>query len=159
MLRARPVMKWIAALLAIGTTGCASKAPYEGKSVAQLEAMLRDDDPARQVQGAFGLSRLGDKALPALPALMHALKNGKVVVRENSALALGKLGPAGKDSVPALTEALDDSEWTVRRQAALALAQIGPDARSAKERLERLAEDQNKRVADAAREALKRIQR
>lgn len=150
-------MKRIVTLLVIGAAGCSSKPPYEGKSVAQLEAMLRDDDPVRQVQGAFGLSRLGDKALPAMPVLLHALKHGKVLVRENAALALGKLGLAGKEAVPALTEALDDSEWTVRRQAALALAQIGSDARSARERLERLAEDENKRVAEAAREALKQF--
>ena len=46
--------------------GCQTRRPYEGKSAAELERMLRDPDPARQVQGAFGLSRLGPEARHAL---------------------------------------------------------------------------------------------
>ena len=45
--------------------GCRSRAPHEGKSAAQLEAMLRSADPAVQAQGAYGLSRLGAEARPA----------------------------------------------------------------------------------------------
>jgi HEAT repeat protein len=144
-----------ALLIVVTMCGCTSKPPYEGKSVAQLEAMLRD--PARQVQGAFGLSRLGEQALPALPALVEALKKGPVLVREYAALALGKIGPAGKEAVPGLTDALGDPEWTVRRQGALALGHIGPEGRSAQGRLEKLAEDENHLVREAARTALKAI--
>src|SRR5690348_4790731 len=55
------------ALLAIG---CQRRAPYEGKTVAQLSAMLRDPDPAVQTQGAYGLSRLGADAKAAVPSLI-----------------------------------------------------------------------------------------
>lgn len=130
--------------------GCASKPPHEGKSVAQLEAMLRDPDPARQVQGAYGLSKLGAEAKSAVPALVDRLQNGSVLVRDSAALALGKIGPDASDAVPTLTAALKDGEWTVRRQAALALGQIGPAARSARATLESLADDENNRVRDAA---------
>lgn len=137
--------------------GCAGKAPHEGKSIAQLEVMLRDPDPARQVQGAYGLSRLGADAKPTLPALVERLQKGTVLVRDSAALALGKIGPDAKEAVPALTAALKDDEWTVRRQAALALGQIGPAARSAHEALKSLADDSNLRVREAAQIALKAI--
>src|SRR5262245_2066798 len=73
--------------------GCRSRAPYEGKSVAELEAMLRDADPKVQAQGAFGLSRLGAEARPAVKALAEALKNRDARVRQNAALALAEIGP------------------------------------------------------------------
>src|SRR5262245_9755056 len=36
--------------------GCRAKAPYRGKSVAELERMLKSTDPLVQTQGAYGLS-------------------------------------------------------------------------------------------------------
>src|SRR6516165_3447043 len=69
--------------------GCGSRPPYEGKSVAQLEKMLQDADPAVQAQGAFGLSQHGPAAKEATPALAMALKSEQVAVRQNAALALG----------------------------------------------------------------------
>ena len=44
--------------------GCRGKSPLKGKSVAQLEAMLKNADPAIQAQGALGLSKQGAKACP-----------------------------------------------------------------------------------------------
>jgi hypothetical protein len=142
--------------LVLALNGCRSKAPYEGRSVADLERLLRDPDPAKQVQGAFGLSRLGAKAQPAVPALIEALKKD-ALVRQNAALALGRIGPEAKEAVPALIDALRDSDWTVRRQAALALGQIGPEARQAVPALEKLARDPDKLVRKAAQEALTQL--
>jgi hypothetical protein len=51
-------------LLAVLLLGCGRK-PYEGRSVAELEAMLNDPNPTVQAQGAFGLSRHGAEAAPA----------------------------------------------------------------------------------------------
>ncbi|MBM4067748.1 MAG: hypothetical protein FJ271_02210 [Planctomycetes bacterium] len=151
------IMSRLCGLAMMLLAGCTAKAPHEGKSVAQLEAMLRDPDPARQVQGAYGLSRLGAEAQPALPALVERLQHGSVLVRDSAALALGKIGPDASDAVPALTAALKDAEWTVRRQAALALGQIGPAARAAREALTGLAADENARVREAALLALKAL--
>ena len=39
--------------------GCQSKPPFEGKSVTDLEGMLRSSNPTVQVEGAYGLGRLG----------------------------------------------------------------------------------------------------
>jgi HEAT repeat protein len=144
--------------LALTAGACRTKAPYEGKSVAELERMLHDPSPAVQAQGAFGLGRLGPEARSAVPALIDALKKD-AIVRQNAALALGQIGPDAKEAVPALTEALTDSEWTVRRQAALALGHVGPEARRATPALKKLGADPDQLVRKAAQEALARIQR
>ena len=141
----------------LGIFGCRNKAPYEGKSVAELERMLRDSDPAVQTQGAFGLGRLGPQARSAVPALIEALKKD-ANVRQNAARALGQIGPEAKEAVPALIDALGDSEWSVRRQAALALGQVGPDARPAVPALKKLGNDPDKLVRRASEEAIKKIQ-
>src|SRR5262245_1384350 len=52
-------------LLTMLIAGCGSKAPYEGKSVAQLERMLRDSNTTVQAQGAMGLAELGPPARSA----------------------------------------------------------------------------------------------
>ena len=70
------------------------KAPYEGKSVAALEQMLRSSDPTTQVQGAYGLGVKGAEAAPAVPSLAELLHSPNALVRQNAALALGKIGPA-----------------------------------------------------------------
>src|SRR5689334_9233719 len=109
-------------------SGCGSKAPYEGKSIRQLENMLKSAHPAVQAQGAFGLSRFGAEARTAVPALVEALKSPHALVRQNAALALGQIGPEAAEAVPALVELLRDPEWAVRRQAALSLGQMGAAA-------------------------------
>ena len=139
--------------------GCRGRTPHEGKSAAQLEAMLRSADPAVQAQGAYGLSRLGAGAQPAVPALTEALRSKETLVRENAALALAQIGPDAREAVRALTELLGDPEWTVRRQAALALGQIGPDARAAIPALIALTQDRDHLVRKAAQEALAKIRR
>ena len=149
---------WVILLLPIlFISGCRSKAPYEGKSVAQLRRMLHDADPKKQVQGAFGLSQLGSQAREAVPDLQEALKSADPLVRQNAALALGSIGPEAADAVPGLTELLRDGEWPVRRQAALSLGEIGPAAKTALPELDKLKKDPHKRVADAAQEAAKKI--
>jgi HEAT repeat protein len=142
---------WALAVLLL--TGCGrGRPPYEGKSVAELERMLEGPDPAAQVQGAFGLGRLGAAARPAAPALMRALKSPDALVRQQAAGALGQVG--AEEAVPALAEALRDAEWSVRRQAAVALGQLGSPARAAEAALRKCERDPNALVRKAAREAL-----
>ena len=143
-------------LLLVFLSACRAKPPYEGKSAAELEQMLRGPNPAAQAQGAFGLSRLGPEARAAVPALIAALKKDRLV-RKNAALALGQIGPGARDAVPALSEALGDSEWAVRRQAALALGQIGPEARKAIPALQKVSRDPDPLVRQSAQKALKQI--
>jgi len=138
--------KTIIALVGLAVAvGCRAKSPIEGKSAAELEAMLRGGDATAQAQGALGLS--------------DALKSPQPLVRQNAALALGEVGPEAKAAVPALAEALRDPEWVVRRQAAVALGRLGPDARPAVPALQRLTHDANSLVRKAAVEALQKVGR
>jgi HEAT repeat protein len=146
----------LALFSALLVSACRGRTPYEGKSVAALERMLRDPNPTVQAQGAYGLSRLGPDARSAVPSLIAALKKSSAV-RQNAALALAQMGHEARDAVPALGEALGDSEWAVRRQAALALGKIGPQAQSAVPALQRLSRDPDRLVRSAAQEALKEI--
>src|SRR5216684_4253089 len=98
-------------IVIFASSGCRSKAPYQGKSVAQLRRMLHDADSKIQVQGAFGLSQLGSPAREALPELLEALKSDDPLVRQNAALALGAIGPDAAEAVLGLTEALHDGQW------------------------------------------------
>src|SRR5262249_24324659 len=91
----------LAVLLLLALVGCRGQAPYEGKSAAELEQMLREPDPIAQVQGAYGLSQLGPEARAAVPTLTEALKSDNALVRQNAALALGRIGPDARDAVPA----------------------------------------------------------
>jgi HEAT repeat protein len=148
-------MRLLLAAFCLCLYGCSSK-PYEGKTVGELEQMLHDPNPAVQVQGAFGLSRLGPDAREAVPGLIASLE-GEALVRQNAALALGAIGPEAKGAVPALIRLLSDPEWTVRRQAATALGQIGPDAKEAVKALEKLHNDKDRLVRKAAEEAKSKI--
>jgi HEAT repeat protein len=146
----------ILALSVAAAAGCGAKAPYEGKTAAELERMLHDTNPAVQAQGAYGLSLLGPEARDAVPALIEALTK-ETIVRQNAALALGHIGPDAKAAVPALIGALSDSEWTVRRQAALALGEIGAEAGAAIPQLEKLRHDKDRLVRHAATQALAQV--
>jgi HEAT repeat protein len=145
-------------LITLTSPGCHRGAPYEGKTVTELRLMLHDPKPAVQVQGAFGLSRIGKEAADAIPDLIEGLTK-EPLLRQTAALALGNIGAEAKSAVPALTTALKDPAWTVRRQAAIALGQIGPDAGPALPSLEKLARDKDRQVARAAIEAVSRIKK
>ncbi len=154
-------LRFLEPALAVGFSvlllvSCSSRPPYEGKSVAQLEAMLKSSEPAKQVQGCYGLALGGEKSGPAVPALIELLHSPNTLLRQNAALALGKIGPAAGAAVPALTQTLSDSDWRVRRQAALALGGIGPEAAPATAELAKLSRDLPA-VRDAAADALARI--
>jgi HEAT repeat protein len=145
-------------LVLLLATGCSSRPPYQGRSVAELERMLGDPDAKVQTQGAYGLGLLGEKAVQAVPALAKALKAKDVLVRQQAAGALGQVGPGAAEAVPALIEALADPEWTVRRQAAVTLGRIGLPARPAAEAaLERCTRDAHNLVRKAAQEALAKV--
>ena len=140
-------------LLILFVAGCGRKPPYEGRSVAELERMLADSNPAVQVQGAFGLSQKGEEAQPAIPALIRLLDSTDALVRQQACVALGSIGPSPEEATPALITALADPEWTVRRQAALALGRIAPLA-AVETPLKNCARDPNSLVRKAAAEAL-----
>ena len=110
--------------------GCGeSTAPYADKSVDELVEMLDSSDPDRQVQGAFGLSLLKQKAKPAIPSLLKHVESPHPTVRQNVALALGQIQSAEPRVVAVLSQLTNDPKWQVRRQAALSLGNLGPQAK------------------------------
>jgi HEAT repeat protein len=145
------------ALLALGC----SKAPppYEGKSVAELQALLADPDPGQRAVAAHGLSRHGPAARDAVPQLARLLGDPDAQVRVGAATALAAVGPEAVAAVPQLTSALGAGEAGLRRQAALALGKIGPGARAALPALEKLRRDETHIVRQAAEEAVRSIRR
>src|SRR3984957_2189467 len=69
-------------LLLLLIVGCGGPVPpYQGKSAAELERMLRDVNPTVQTEGAIGLARLGPQGRDAAPALIEALTGPHPLVR------------------------------------------------------------------------------
>lgn len=132
----RPNLLIVALLFSI-LAGCGDRPP-QPPSVAELTAMLQNDDPKVQVEAATWIKHLGPKAAETTPALTAALKSPDRLVRQSAAMALGQIGPEAAEAVPALTEALADEDYNVRRVAADALGQMGPAASSAIPALEKL---------------------
>jgi len=104
---------------------------FEGRSLSAWIADLKDAAaPYSRNAAAYAISGMGAEALPAVPALIAALKDPEPTVRFPVCIALREIGPAAKDAVPALTEALDDRNDDVAAMARKALIKItGEDPR------------------------------
>jgi len=126
-------------LLAVAVSACGSKGVQE-KTLEELEALVLDADPVKQLQGVQGLVLLGPDAQSAVPTLIQALKAPEAGGRQQAALALGQVRPPARKAVPALIQALDDPAYAVQQQAAGALGQIGLDAQEALPALERMSQ-------------------
>jgi vesicle coat complex subunit len=62
----------------------------------------------------------------AVPALVEALKDSDLDVRQAVALAVGRIGSEAASAVPALRDAVKDSSPAVSEAATLALGRIRP---------------------------------
>ena len=90
-----------------------------------LETALKNDPaPAPRSAAAVGLGDLG--AAEALPALLVAIEDADVHVRQMAMNALGEIGDAR--AVPRLERALTDARPEVRYQAIIAYAKLASDA-------------------------------
>src|SRR5206468_13062393 len=85
-----------------------------------------------RTSAAWMLCQLKQKAKPALPDLIAALKdaNFNSHIRELAARTLYAFGPDAEPAGPALTQALSDPGETVVECAAGALGAIGPAAKN-----------------------------
>jgi len=104
----------ISALILIGV----SQAARAQDSAALAERLKGGDGRA-----GLELARQGDKAVPALIAIM---KDADAKARGHAAYALGLIGPAAKEAAPELARALEDEDVGLAGQAAFALGKIGP---------------------------------
>lgn len=77
-------------------------------------------------RAAWALSELGERAKPALPALIGLLKNE--VAARDAAIALGTMGHSASEALPALIAAMSNPNEEARAAIASAIKQIGPGA-------------------------------
>jgi hypothetical protein len=152
-------------LAKVGTDAWAAAAKVKeprspsGSPADLSHALTSDADPLTRGLAAVALRDQGRASLPALPALMDALKDSDVCVRMMSANAIAAIGDSAAQAVPALIAAgsVKGEQVHVLRSVAAALGSIGkPAATPALPLLRKLAE--MPRVRWAAESAIRRIE-
>ena len=104
-----------------------------------------EDDP--RVSAIKSLGRIGPAALPAIPALIRAVKTNAreedpdCQVAAAAARVLGFFGAEASAAVPVLIDAAQAAKEGVREEAIIALGRIGPEAKAAIPVLQRLMDD------------------
>ena len=91
-----------------------------------LVRALRSSDPNVRQNVTWGIGRMGERAIEALPALVARLADEREMTRTNAASAIGSLEDKAKSTEPALTAALKVATPGARRSIAWALAKIRP---------------------------------
>lgn len=122
-------------------------------AVPILAQLVEESDPGTRFLAAQALSKLGDEAETAIPALLKALRADDMYLRMATTGALIKIG---NPAVPGLVKALFDRNNAVRRASAKALGKIG-NPRAIKP-LEVAAKDGDETVRKMCRQALDRLQ-
>lgn len=134
------------------TTSLGAIRPMPPAAMEGLIRALRDEDGDVQHAAAEALGKLGDDAVPAIPALTDMLKSRQTYryshpviprpVAETAARALGALGPRAREAMPALLDLIRDRKGTFERygpddkcdnyesrgEAAIAAARIDPQS-------------------------------
>jgi len=101
----------------------------------ELQAKLSDADPSVRYWAVLGLDALDDAALPALPQLIKAMRDGSISVRVEAAYSVARIGagPDGEAALDLLVETLQSrNQWAACR-AARALELLGSRAGSRRE--------------------------
>src|SRR5262245_40640575 len=112
----------LAAPWAVQFAAAQDKEPvYDGKTVSEWVALLKDKDDKVRLKAAFWLRQAGPEAKAAVPGLLDSLKDKNVSVRQESAFALGRIGPPAKPAIPSLINALKDEDYYVRYGSVFAL--------------------------------------
>lgn len=132
-----------------------------GRGAGSSKAQSGDQSVrVRTARGMFilALGRIGPGAKSAVPVIMEALKEDHVRIHLMAITALGNIGPGAGEAIPALIKELKHNGYVERRDAATAIAKIGnPAAMAAVPGLVELARDPDPQVADAAKDALAKI--
>jgi HEAT repeat protein len=160
MLRDEQVQVYVAASFALERIG--------EVALPELSRALREKDTTTRVEVARIVSRLGPRALDAVPALVHALESGDPLVREAMAAALGGVVDDAANALePELAAAvvaglvgsldhrsLDSRETYACAAAATTLGKLGAHAAPAVPALVAQLADEDPRVRTAAAWAL-----
>lgn len=121
-------------------------------AVPYLAQLVEESDPGTRFLAAQALSKLGDEAEAAVPALLKALRADDMYLR----MAItGALINIGNPAVPGLVKALFDRNNAVRRASAKALGKIG-NKRAIKPLLVAV-KDQDPALRKLCQEALDRL--
>ncbi len=147
--------------------------PSAKRALPTLTAALGDDSPKVRAAAAFAIGLIEqhypiidkDYRDGTMPALIKALKDKEISVRQKATTAFRLMGPKAKEAVPALVEVLREESAgrgvehvRLRQYAALALGAIGPGASSAvPAMLEVVQGDDNREVQNAVLIPLGRI--
>jgi HEAT repeat protein/lysophospholipase L1-like esterase len=94
--------------------------------IPRLVQALGSDDPYVTAFAAWRLGNIGERAAPAVPALVGTLGQPGVYAVTYGALA--RIGPGAVEAVPALVAELASPDGDRRWRAAKGLGRIGPDA-------------------------------
>ncbi|MBI3549258.1 MAG: HEAT repeat domain-containing protein [Elusimicrobia bacterium] len=117
-----------------------------------LARALRDDDVWVRWGAALSLERLGDRAAPALDALVAAVEDPDPQVGHFAWNSIRRLGPLAAPAAPALAALLKKgtAEWQVQQY----FESLGPKCEAAVPTLLALTEDSSAKVRAQALEAL-----
>jgi HEAT repeat protein len=106
---------------------CLTSTTWAG-DVDALVKQLKDPSADVRRAAAKSLGEMGADAMPAVPALIKALKDDKdMFVRRFSAQSLGELGPDAKSAIKELTNAMKDPKKEVAEAATSALSKMGDE--------------------------------
>lgn len=100
-------------------------------AVLYLVAVLDSADAGERTTATYALSGMGPAAGGAAPALISALRDNEISVRQGAANALGAIHATSREAVEALVHALKDEHLNVRGHAAYSLGEIGAHPRLA----------------------------
>jgi HEAT repeat protein len=126
------------------------------KGLPPLLAALADTARPNRDMLIYSIGMMRTEAIPAVPALIRAMRDPNPAVVDSSYWALLEIAPRGEIVVPALIDIVADPK--LRSESAINfLAMLGYWARSAAPALEQALNDPNPKISSAATNALKRI--
>ncbi len=107
------------------------------QNLARLESAFRNGSSLERCEALQALAELGSDAAPTVPALVEALGDDNLLLRQGAA---GTLVRMGRPAVPRLLKALRKDNLDLRRALIVILGRIGPGAAEALPALEKLHE-------------------
>ncbi len=125
---------------ALVMVGCLTPGFVGGQQadVPALVEQLSSADRSEARSALDQLSKLGEKAVPAIPALIDLLRSPDPQVAVYAATTLESIGPSAEPAAEALLETVFNENPAVRRAAIEALQAIDPDPEKMEPVLERL---------------------
>ena len=110
----------IAILLgALSLAGCS-----KGPSTEELIEDLNSGEEIDRIKAVRWLNQGRRDGATVIPALIEALEDTEVEVRQGAAIGLGYYGKEAESAIPALEELLKDKDGRVRHAAKTAIARI-----------------------------------